>query len=379
MPLRIGFVTAQDQSEKLLEITKLKETFIFPLKEKVALSLNRGFSAPVNIEYPYEIKDLYELMARDADAYCRYEATQKIYDTLFKTEFSHYKISGELNPELSPDFKEAFGQMLRDQKIDPAFKSYLLDLPTENGLAQESIHPDFDTIHYVHQHLKQKIGVAFQDWFRETYLSFKTGKFELTPEAFGARALKNQCLSFFTATGTKESHDLLEQHYTTATNMTEEIGGLALLVQMGAGLDHPMVISFYEKWKTDTLVMQKWFSVLSAYSPKESVLSRLQTLEKDPLFDNKIPNFLRALYVQFARSNLHSFHALDGSGYHFMAERIRQIDKYNPQLASKAASSFSMIQKLDSKRASGMKAALGIVMADKPSRDTFEVISKYLN
>lgn len=60
--------------------------------------------------------------------------------------------------------------------------------------------PDFDAIHKVHTHLKHKIGVEFKDWFLKTHNSLSTqAKFELTPEAFGQRALKNQCLSYLVA------------------------------------------------------------------------------------------------------------------------------------------------------------------------------------
>ena len=54
------------------------------------------------------------------------------------------------------------------------------------------------------------------------------------------------------------------------------------------------------------------------------------------------------------------------------------MDTFNPQVASRAATSFSLIKKLDSQRQKVMKAALTKVMEGKPSRDTFEVLSKYL-
>jgi aminopeptidase N len=124
--------------------------------------------------------------------------------------------------------------------------------------------------------------------------------------------------------------------------------------------------------------MLKWFGVISAHSPKSEAVARLGILEKDPLFRKEVPNYLRALYFQFAKNNLVSFHQKDGSGYDFVSERILWIDKMNPQVASRAATSFSFIKKVDPIRQAGMKKALKLIMDNQPSRDTFEVVSKYL-
>jgi len=50
--------------------------------------------------------------------------------------------------------------------------------------------PDFDAIHLVHRHLQKKMGLAFQGWFLKEHDKLSViKKFELTPEAYGERAL----------------------------------------------------------------------------------------------------------------------------------------------------------------------------------------------
>lgn len=379
MPFKIGFLEKDKLTEKSLELKTLKESFKFPLATKPILSLNRGFTAPVHVEYNYEFSDLLKLMSFDTDAYCRYEATQKVYDSIFKNEFNFLKANGKLSDDLNSDFSAAFEELLKDERIDYSFKSYLLELPTENGLAQEMNHPDFDAIHLVHCHLQKKLGLTFQDWFLNQYekLSY-TKKFELTPKAYGERALKNQVLSYLVASQTSQGLANLDAHYKKATNMTEEIQGLSLYIQNGVEMGHASIQNFYEKWKGDSLVMLKWFGALAAHTPKVDALKRIEILEKDKLFQKDVPNYLRSLYLQFARNNLVSFHAKDGSGYALMSDRIKWIDGFNPQVASRAASAFSLITKVDSDRQKLMKNALTKLMEGKTSRDTFEVVSKYL-
>lgn len=377
MPFRIGILEGSNQREELLELTKLKETFRFNVSGKPILSLNRGFSAPVHVDFEYAFEDLLHLMAFDADPYCRYEATQKVYDFIFKSDFSTYKATGKLSSELRPDFQRAFENLLKDESLDFSFKSYLLDLPTENGLSQEMTGPDFSAIHLVHRNLEKKIGLLFYDWFAAKHAELsESRKFELTPKAFGERALKNQCLAYLVASGQGEVQ--LRQHFEGATNMTDEVSALIQYVRNGADLSHRAIEAFCQKWKHDSLVMLKWFAALAAHTPAPAAVERVSALENNPLFEKQVPNYLRALYLQFAKNNLPAFHAVDGSGYRFLAQRIQQIDKFNPQVASRAATSFSMINKLDPARQAEMKKALKVVMEGNPSRDTYEVLSKYL-
>lgn len=379
MPFKIGILTDGKILEHSVELKKLKESFSFGVGSKPILSLNRGFCAPVLIDYTHDFSDLLSLMSYDNDAYCRYEATQQVYDSIFKSEFNLYKASGSLSPELNSEFKDAFEKLLNDEKIDYSFKSYLLDLPTISGIAQEIFEPDFDAIHAVHRNLQKKLGLSFQNWFLNQHEKLSQNKkFELTPTGYGERALKNQALNYLVASETTQAMDILKNHYTRATNMTEEIYGLHQYVLSGVPLDHFSIQGFYEKWKHDGLVMLKWFGSIASYSPKAETLKRVEILENDKLFQKDIPNYLRSLYLQFARNNLNAFHSKEGEGYRFMADRIKKIDSYNPQVASRAAVAFSLINKLDLQRKNSMKLALNSIMEARPSRDTYEVISKYL-
>ena len=379
MPFKVGLISENSQVEKLLEIKNLKEHFEFEVEEGTILSLNRGFSAPVIVDYEYSLSDLLTLMARDSDSYCRYEATQKVYELVFNTEYDYFVKNKELKSGLDDAFVEAMINILKDNQIDLSFKSYLLELPSMSHLASLRTHPDFQALAAVLGNLGKKMGEAFYDWFKGTYseLSVNT-KFELTPKAYGQRALRNQCLNYLLKSKSEESLTLLDAHYKNATNMTEEIFALSQYVKLGAGVEHPQVSAFYQKWGHDSLVMIKWFSSLAANSKAEVVLDTLKTIEKDPLFKNEVPNYLRALYVQFGRMNLVGFHQESGAGYEFLGERLAQVDKFNPQTATRIANAFSIMNKLDPKRQQLMRNVLVKLQAAGTSKDLGEVISKYL-
>lgn len=381
MPFVVGLLSKETKNvtETQLEIKSLKDTFRLSKNGSVIASLNRGFSSPVHVDYPYSTEDLMYLMSYDNDPYCRFDATQKVYQQILIKQLEQFKKTGELSKNLDKDFENSFNALLNDSSIDHSFKSYLLELPSENSLSQELNQPDFDSIHTVHSHFKKQLGLTFHNWFiHEHSLLLKKGPFELTPKAFGERSLRNQCLSFLVSSGSKDGIEVLKNHYFNAGNMTEEIFGLQQFISTGIDLEHEAISGFYKKWGHDSLVMQKWFAALAAYTPKSHALDRIRVIEKDSLFKSDVPNYLRSLYLQFSKNNLHSFHSTDGLGYDFLVEKISWIDGFNPQVASRISSAFSLINKLDDVRQSKMRNSLDRLIKSKISKDTYEVISKYL-
>jgi aminopeptidase N len=77
--------------------------------------------------------------------------------------------------------------------------------------------------------------------------------------------------------------------------------------------------------------------------------------------------------------NHHRLHALDGSGYQFIADAIGKIDKLNPQLASRMATPLTRWHRYDHERQGLMKARLE-QLSNSPeiSKDLFEIVSKSL-
>jgi aminopeptidase N len=73
--------------------------------------------------------------------------------------------------------------------------------------------------------------------------------------------------------------------------------------------------------------------------------------------------------------NLVSFHKEDGSGYKYVASRVLEVDKMNPQLASRIAKSFSVVTKLTGVRKDNLINELKVLLDQKLSKDTFEVVN----
>jgi aminopeptidase N len=135
---------------------------------------------------------------------------------------------------------------------------------------------------------------------------------------------------------------------------------------------------FYEKWKDEALVVDKWFRV-QATSWLPGTLDRVKALASHPAFDLRNPNRARALLHAFALENPLHFHAADGSGYRWVAEQVVALDRLNPQVASRLARAFDRWKKYDAGRQAHARTALeSIRKAEGLSGNVGEVIDRAL-
>jgi aminopeptidase N len=184
-------------------------------------------------------------------------------------------------------------------------------------------------------------------------------------------------LRYLTAADDEAAAGLADAHYRTASNMTDMIAGLAALTRMESPLRDAAFTHFYDRFRNDPLVLDKWMS-LQAGSPLPETVAAVRGLMKHPAFDIKNPNRVRALVGAFSVNHLR-FHNEDGSGYRLVGEVIRTLDPMNPQVAARMAGAFESWRRYDPARQGLMRAELAAIQA-RPgiSPNLFEVTGKML-
>jgi len=159
--------------------------------------------------------------------------------------------------------------------------------------------------------------------------------------------------------------------------MTDQFAALATLANAAGNEGDAVLAAFYARWQHEALVVDKWLAV-QAGSRRDDTLARVGRLMAHAAFDLKNPNKVYALLRTFGGNHRH-FHAADGSGYRFVAERIADLDAINPQVAARLARCFDRWRKFDATHQAHARAAL-VALHARPglSRDVFEVIDKAL-
>jgi aminopeptidase N len=238
---------------------------------------------------------------------------------------------------------------------------------------------DPDAIHIARMALINSIEASHRDVLQDLYHSLKSNE-PYRPDAkqSGQRALRNACLRYLTASDTLPNRTLAFHQFRAADNMTDAIAALSALTDLDGAERNEALQSFYEKWKDTHLVVDKWMSV-QAMTCRPDALAQVEALMQHPAFTLENPNRARSLIYAFAINNPLRFHAKDGSGYRFAADRIIDLDKINPQVAARLVGAFETWRKYDAGRQETIAGQLKRVLAqDKLSRNVSEMAGKTL-
>ena len=376
IPLRVALLGERSGKamggERLVMLDSAKSEVLFDgLNEKPVLSINRGFSAPIVLESDRGPAELAFLSANDDNPFARYEAMQQLMlDTL---------IAGvTLGKADHAPVLEAVRNTLNDAALDAAFKAEAVLLPAEALIGDQLAEVDPDKIAAVREALRADIGRTMEEDWRDAYAAHLANRFEYTPTAKGARRLRTVALGYLAAAGAEDAARIAFGQFNDADNMTDRQGALGVLANGDAPERQAALKAFYNRFRGDALVLDKWFSV-QALSTRADTPAAVQALAKHPDFTIANPNRMRSLAGAFA-VNQRAFHDLNGGGYHFLADMILAVDPLNPQSAARLVPALGRWRRFEPKRAALMSEELERILATPGlSKDVTEQVSKSLN
>jgi aminopeptidase N len=177
----------------------------------------------------------------------------------------------------------------------------------------------------------------------------------------------------------KKYCDLALAQFENSDNMTDTMAALASLVNSEHKAQAESTLaSFYQTWQKEPLVVNQWLAVQAGSAEYGSVENINKLLEHEA-FDIKNPNKVRSVIGAFAGQSLINFHALDGSGYQLLADKIILLNRLNPQIASRLVAPLSKWSRYVSAQSQQMKQQLERIMAQEDlSKDVYEIVSKSL-
>lgn len=385
IPIRVALFTEAGEliagSERTLQLTANSQSFVFnDIGDEPVPSLLRDFSAPVNLEFDYTAEQLTLLLAFETDPFNAWEAGQRLASTLILG--GAREIAAGRAPQWPESFVAACRRLLQTQRErGAAFVAEALTLPGETTLAEQLEIVDPDALHAARNGLRRHLAEQLEGEFAGLYAAL-TVKEAYAPDSdqAGRRALRNLCLSYLLELDSDAVRQLAYAQFRDADNMTDQFAALAALANVNAAVcpqREQALAEFYARWKDEALVVDKWLQAQST-SRRPETLATVKALTQHPAFDAGNPNKIYALIRAFG-ANLVRFHAADGSGYAFMAERILLLHDRNPQVASRLARSFDRWRKFDAGRQAHARAALERIQSHPGlARDVLEVVNRAL-
>ncbi|MBI2959054.1 MAG: aminopeptidase N [Betaproteobacteria bacterium] len=377
VPLQLEGEARPAGATRVLSLGEESERFTFiNVKARPVPSLARGFSAPVIVKFDYDKGSLTHLMAHDADSFNRWEAGQRLAVGILLRSVASLRAGG--SPEKPRAYIAAFERVLEGSASDPAFAAEALTLPSETYLAEQMKVVDPDAIHAARCALRRELAESLREELERAYSANQTpGPYVPDAASAGKRALKNLALSYLMELDEPGVRSLCTAQLEAAGNMSDAIAALATLAHYDCPERARALAAFYARWKDEPLVVDKWLS-LQAASRLPATLAEVRRLTAHRAFDIRNPNKVYALIRGFC-ANHARFHAADGQGYAFAAERIIDLDSINPQVAARIARAFDRWKRFDAGRQAHARAALVSVQGARGlSKDVAEIVGRAL-
>ena len=376
IPIAIGLLSPQGeeiQPTAIFEMTQAKQSIEFKdMAERPIPSILRNFSAPVILEHDIDNTRRSFLMAHDSDPFNRWEASQSLAMNCLISMITENKTA-------DARLLDGYLATLRDDTLDPSFRALVLQLPSQSDIAQTLFDmgqtPDPEEIYQTVQTLRQAMATHLQDVLPRIYAQHQIdGSYSPDATQAGARKLANCALGLIARL---DGGKTAEQQFHSATNMTQQFAALSVLVannRSDAALE-----AFYEQWKSDRLVMDKWFGIQISAAAPDMALKAAQKLVHHPDFTIKNPNRFRSVLSVLA-SHQAAFHTADGSGYKFVSDWLIELDKINPQATARSCGAFQTWKRFDKDRQNMLADNMERILAQPTlSRDTKEMLTRILD
>ncbi len=170
IPLKFGLVGADgadlpiesaegaEVTDGVIHVRRRRQSVKFSgISERPALSLNRGFSAPITLTVQQGEAEQMFLARHDSDEFCRWEALNRLFTEAIISAVKAVRGGS------SPDFHSALtglpGAIAEDAALEPAFRALALAMPAEADIAREmGSNIDPDAIHTARETLVLAVG-----------------------------------------------------------------------------------------------------------------------------------------------------------------------------------------------------------------------------
>ncbi|SFJ59167.1 aminopeptidase N [Jannaschia pohangensis] len=374
LPLAYGLLDAtgtEIRPTDVFEMTDRAARLSFNLPEKPVLSMLRGFSAPVVLEFAQSDADRLILLAHDTDPFTRWEAGR----ALAKDRLMRAVAEGA---GFDAGWIDAVATLATDADADPAFRALALALPSEDDLAA-SLHgsgvvPDPDAIYIARRAASHAIATRLASDLPGLRAACATpGAYDPRAEDAGKRSLSATLLRLQTLL---DGGAAARAAYDAADNMTDRMAAFTCVLDAG---DTEVAARFEADWQHDRLVMDKWFMAQVAHAAPNDAVDVASKLTAHRDFDPGNPNRFRAVIGGLTAGNPAGFHRADGAGYAFLADWLLRLDKANPQTTARMSTAFDSWRRFDADRQDLIRTQLDRMAGTEGlSRDLGEMVARML-
>ncbi len=356
--------------EKTVVLKTKKQEFIFRnVRSHFQIPLVtyfREFSSPVEWESDTTLDEKFLILKYEKDFFTLFNTVKVFYKNIIAcrlVEKPDHKIENKLINTLI--------SFIKNRNINLSLLSELLSIPTFAEIESEMENIDPLKIYKTIDELNCLLGTKLK---KELY--FKLQEIEknlnkIWPEGKHERKLIETIWKLLLHSNDEEIKRKII-FYVDNNSMTLAKAALNSFSRIDCPEREIISNIFFNKWKNNSVVLDSWFS-FNASIETDKKTSSIEKLFENKFFDSKSPNTLRAILNTFVTRNS-VFHAMDGSGYRYIAKKIIDFDKLNPIVISRFVKVFSRYNYYSEPYKSKMIETLKQIKKHNLSTNTKEVL-----
>ena len=370
--------------EQLLVLDRAQNQWQFnnlpPGEKPPLLSLLRGFSAPVRLEWERSNQELERLLLLESDAFSRWDSAQQLWQRCLL----------QPSPEGRGQMLAICQQLLNQQCLDARLLVALLQAPAieelEAACLAQGLVPNPPELEMGLLQRRVWLGNALGPELQLLVERLNPLVDQPWPAAVGERQLLAMAWSWLVAANSENStpenstpENKIAHQVALAVegpSMTLARAALAALQPWDCQARTLAMEAFQARWLEKPVILDNWFA-LEASTPFGNAIARAEALLQHPRFDPQAPNSLRAVLGGFARC-AQAFHQPEGKGYRWLAAQLVELDKRNPIAASRFLKLFMGWQNYAPERQEQMKDSLSWLLEHLQSANSLEVTRQCL-
>nr|WP_136249491.1 aminopeptidase N [Ningiella ruwaisensis] len=372
----------------VLENETAKATIPEAIDSAVPVILS-NFSAPVKVRYHYTKDELIHIVQHASSYYAKWDASQLLYSMLIADRYQRLGASFSKDPSIATQAGVKASATINklvavfsELEVPKDVFAQLLSLPSIETLSNDYVNLRPLALLEARDHIMKELAVAAYELCLSQFESLKHSfnePYVYEQEQVNARSLRAACMQLLSCYAELSStHFDLQSVYQQANNMTDKLNALKAAQQFDIAQFDALISRFETDYRHDSVVMDKWFA-LHAGAKRADILARLDLLRAHSSYSIKNPNKVRALIGSFAFYNTQGFHAADESGYKYLSNYLIELDKINPQVASRLITPMLQLKRYEASHQRMIRMQLERLITSKGlSKDLFEKLSKTL-
>ncbi len=362
VPLAMALVDKQGSvvagTEQVCELAEPTGRVIFEHipEEPAFVSLNRDYSFYGTMKQKDATVAALSLQARtDTNAFNRVEAMRQLTDRV--------RIALLLNPdqEVDRDWLTLYGELLSDRSLPAGLKAYLIRIE-EQPLDRQYAAWYREQV-TCRGKLMRAVNAVYRPVLRELFLGLDTYKPRQTPkDGIEDRILKHVLLDLFVIDDSRESQQLILDHYVSATTNADRVSALLALNRSSAPERLDMLERTYDAWHDHLSGYANYLRIVSS-GTRADVFDMIAAEKRKPTFDMHQPTWSRALFLSMAGNTRMVW---SDQGIEWVADTVTELARVNWFTASRLLNIFQQVRKLKPEMQPQVRTALRRIVEDVP-------------